>query len=106
MLASALAVFSYTGWSAIAELGDEIENPRRNMALVTIVSFCIVTVIYCLVALVTVGVMPWTEVAKSPASVPAAAGLFLPQWAVLFTHRRRRVRCGDDDQCHHDGSAS
>lgn len=84
MLASALAVFSYTGWSAIAELGDEIENPRRNMALVTIVSFCIVTVIYCLVALVTVGVMPWTEVAKSPASVPAAAGLFLPQWAVLF----------------------
>jgi APA family basic amino acid/polyamine antiporter len=42
--------FSYIGIDTVATAGDEVENPRRNLPLAIILSLCIVTATYILVA--------------------------------------------------------
>ncbi|MHB8917982.1 MAG: APC family permease [Desulfocucumaceae bacterium] len=84
MFAAALAFFSYTGFGVISELGGEVKNPKRNIPLSIIISFLITTLVYVLVTYVSTGVISWQELAKSEASLPAAAAVFLPGWAAAF----------------------
>jgi APA family basic amino acid/polyamine antiporter len=42
----------------VATAGDEVENPRRNLPLAIILSLCIVTATYILVAVAAVGAQP------------------------------------------------
>jgi APA family basic amino acid/polyamine antiporter len=61
--------FSYIGIDTVATAGDEVENPRRNLPLAIILSLCIVTATYILVAIAAVGAQPWTEFAGQEAGL-------------------------------------
>ncbi|MGR8011680.1 amino acid permease [Streptomyces hypolithicus] len=61
MAASATLFFSYIGFDAASTAGEEAKNPKRDLPRAIMLSLLIVTVLYCLVALVAVGAMPWQE---------------------------------------------
>ncbi len=84
LFGSVLAVYSYLGVGIISELGGEMRNPKRNLPLAIFISLGIIVVLYVLVSYVTVGVMPWDQLASSGASITEAGQFYLPQWAVLF----------------------
>ncbi|HUT54964.1 MAG TPA: APC family permease [bacterium] len=46
LMAGAMAMLSYTGFNIIGELGDELENPRRNVPLTIIIGLGIIIFIY------------------------------------------------------------
>lgn len=84
LFGSVLAVYSYLGVGIISELGGEIKNPKRNLPLAIFISLAIILVLYVLVSFVTIGVMPWQELASSGASITEAGQFYLPQWAIYF----------------------
>lgn len=53
--------FSYIGIDTISTASEEVRNPRRNLPLAIFFSLAIVTTLYVLVALVGVGVQPYTQ---------------------------------------------
>ncbi|GAB3136026.1 amino acid permease [Tsukamurella serpentis] len=67
--AAALVFFSYIGFDAASTAGNEAKDPRRDLPRAIILSLVIITVLYCLVALVAVGAMPWQEFGGSKASL-------------------------------------
>lgn len=84
MTGSALAVYSYVGYGIISEIGGSIKNPKKNLPRSIFISLGLVTVIYVLVCLVTVGIIPWQQLSESGASVAEAAQAFLPSSVILF----------------------
>ncbi len=65
MSAAALIFFAYLGFEGIGNLGEEVRNPKKNLPRALIISVLISTVIYLLVALVSVSVVPWNELGHS-----------------------------------------
>ncbi|GBQ03080.1 amino acid permease [Streptomyces spongiicola] len=59
--AAATLFFSYIGFDAASTAGEEAKNPKRDLPRAIMLSLLIVTVLYCLVALVAVGAMPWQD---------------------------------------------
>ncbi|GAB2852476.1 amino acid permease [Actinocorallia aurea] len=59
--AASQVFFSYIGFDAASTAGEEAKNPKRDLPLAIVLSLAIVTVVYVLVALVSVGAMPWQE---------------------------------------------
>ncbi|MDX2293388.1 MULTISPECIES: amino acid permease [Streptomyces] len=59
--AAATLFFSYIGFDAASTAGEEAKNPKRDLPRAIMLSLVIVTVLYCLVALVAVGAMPWQD---------------------------------------------
>lgn len=59
--AAATLFFSYIGFDAASTAGEEAKNPTRDLPRAIMLSLAIVTVLYCLVALVAVGAMPWQD---------------------------------------------
>jgi basic amino acid/polyamine antiporter, APA family len=59
--AAATLFFSYIGFDAASTAGEEATNPKRDLPRAIMLSLLIVTVLYCLVALVAVGAMPWQD---------------------------------------------
>ncbi|MFD9224025.1 amino acid permease [Streptomyces sp. NPDC060064] len=59
--AAASLFFSYIGFDAASTAGEEAKNPKRDLPRAIMLSLLIVTVLYCLVALVAVGAMPWQD---------------------------------------------
>ena len=59
--AGAQVFFSYIGFDAASTAGEEAKNPRRDLPLAIVLSLAIVTAMYALVALASVGAMPWQE---------------------------------------------
>ncbi len=84
LFAAALAVYSYTGYGIISELGGDIKNPRKNVPIAIFVSIALVTLIYTLVAYVCTGVISWQVLSSSNASLAQAAQSFLPGWAIFI----------------------
>nr|WP_231626290.1 amino acid permease [Streptomyces apocyni] len=56
---AAVLFFSYIGFDAASTAGEEAKNPKRDLPRAIMLSLVIVTVLYCMVALVAVGAMPW-----------------------------------------------
>lgn len=75
IVAACLLTFTLLGSNAIVELGGEIKNPGRVIPRAFFISVFLVIVLYLLVAVVTVGVLPWTDTAGQPLTV--AAGAFM-----------------------------
>ncbi|MTE18154.1 amino acid permease [Streptomyces sp. TRM43335] len=67
--AAATLFFSYIGFDAASTAGEEARNPRRDLPRAIILSLVIVTVLYCLVAAVAVGAMPWQDFIGSEAAL-------------------------------------
>ncbi|MHC0433200.1 amino acid permease [Streptomyces sp. O3] len=59
--AAATLFFSYIGFDAASTAGEEAKNPKRDLPRAIMLSLVIVTALYCLVALVAVGAMPWED---------------------------------------------
>lgn len=78
------ATFVFAGFMLVTEIGDQIENPKRNIPLALLISFGVVAVLYMLVAVVLPGLIPWRELVGLPAPVASAAALFLPAWFATF----------------------
>lgn len=63
-LGMALLTFTYFGSNAIIELGGEIKTPGRVIPRAFIISFSLVAVIYVAMAVTTVGVTHWKDLAS------------------------------------------
>ncbi|MEU9251710.1 amino acid permease [Streptomyces sp. NPDC048270] len=59
--AASTLFFSYIGFDAASTAGEEAKNPKKDLPRAIMLSLGIVTVLYCLVAFVAVGAMPWQD---------------------------------------------
>jgi len=68
-----LAMYNYGGYNNVCNVAEEVRNPERNVPRAIVLSILIVVSIYVSMSIVIVGVVPWTEAAKSS----AIASLFI-----------------------------
>ncbi len=69
--AAALVFFSYIGFDTATTTAEETRNPQRDVPIGVIGSLAIGTVIYCSVAFVLVGAVPWDHVDQNAALAAA-----------------------------------
>jgi APA family basic amino acid/polyamine antiporter len=65
--ASALVFFAYMGFEGIVKLSEETKNPGKTIPKSLILALLVSIFLYVLVALASVSVMGWDEIAKSEA---------------------------------------
>jgi APA family basic amino acid/polyamine antiporter len=84
--AAALVFFSYIGFDAATTTAEECKRPQRDVPLGVIGALLIGTVIYCITAIVLVGVVPWQHVDENRALAAAVAPLHNPfvDWAITI----------------------
>lgn len=80
--AIALAYNAYVGFEVIADDAEEITKPSRNIPIGILVSLLLTTLIYSTVTMVTVGTVPFTELAGSETALTDAASRFWPSVGV------------------------
>jgi APA family basic amino acid/polyamine antiporter len=56
--AAGIIFFSYIGLDAVSTAGEEVKNPRRNLPLAILMALIVVTLLYCLVAVVAIAAQP------------------------------------------------
>jgi APA family basic amino acid/polyamine antiporter len=85
-LCAVLCYYSYIGFTVIAEVGEEMNNPKRNIPLSVAISAVIIFVVYFSVAITFNLIMGYNPEMLRGLSAPLAdAGrLFLPPWALHF----------------------
>ena len=76
--AIALAYNAYVGFEVIADDAEEITKPSRNIPVGILVSLLLTTLIYTSVTMVTVGTVPFSELAGSDTALTDAAARFWP----------------------------
>jgi APA family basic amino acid/polyamine antiporter len=81
--AAALIFFAYIGFDAISTSGEEAENPSRDLPFAIIGALLICTLLYIVVAVVTVGLAPADKLAGSDAPLADALkmGAGVGDWA-------------------------
>jgi APA family basic amino acid/polyamine antiporter len=84
--AAALVFFSYIGFDTATTTAQECANPQRDVPVGVIGALIIGTIIYCTVAVVLVGVVPWRQVDQNAALAAALAPLHNPfvNWAITL----------------------
>ncbi|RLU82247.1 amino acid permease [Streptomyces griseocarneus] len=84
--AGASLFFSYIGFDAASTAGEEAKNAQRDLPRAIMLSLIIVTALYCLVAAVAVGAMPWQKFEGSEAALAGIMKDVTGQgfWAVLL----------------------
>jgi APA family basic amino acid/polyamine antiporter len=82
--AAALVFFSYIGFDAATTTAEECRRPQRDIPVGIIGALLIGTVIYCAVAVVLVGIVPWQKVDENAALAAAVAPLHNPfvNWSI------------------------
>ena len=58
---AALVFFAYIGFDVVATTAEETKNPQRDLPIGIIASLAICTVLYCAVALVVTGMVPFDQ---------------------------------------------
>ena len=74
----ALVYNAYVGFEVIADDAEEISKPSRNIPWGILISLTLCTLIYVSVALVTLGTVPWQELAGSETALTDAVRHFIP----------------------------
>jgi APA family basic amino acid/polyamine antiporter len=83
IMAMVLANFSYAGFVALADIGGDVKNPRRNLPLALIISFLIVLIFYIVQPFALVASMGAGEAAKAGApAILIEASKLMPGWGV------------------------
>ena len=77
-----LLKFATSGAYMVVGLSGEMQNPERTIPLVMTAATVAVAVLYALVALASVGTVPWQEMADQPLTV--AGRQFMPGWAMTY----------------------
>lgn len=70
---AALVFFAYIGFDVVATTAEETKNPQRDLPIGIIASLAICTVLYCAVALVVTGMVPYDQLDPSAALANAFA---------------------------------
>ncbi|MFA6119666.1 MAG: amino acid permease [Parachlamydiales bacterium] len=65
-LAVALFFWAFTGFEAITIPGEEIKNPSKTIPWAMILTILIVAIVYCLIALIFVGMINWQNLGLEP----------------------------------------
>ena len=78
----ALIYNAYVGFEVIADDAEEIQKPNRNIPIGILVSLGVTTLIYTLVSYVTIGVVPFDNLAGSETALTDAARIFWPKLGV------------------------
>jgi len=78
LITIALIYAAYVGFEVIADDAEEVKNPNKNIPTAILISLSLITLIYMLTVLVTLGTLPWQSVAGSPTALSDAVRVFLP----------------------------
>ncbi len=83
--AAALVFFNYIGFDSTTTVSEECRDPQRDLPFGVIGSLIVGTVVYCAVALVLVGIVPWQQVDETHALARAVQPLHNPfvDWAII-----------------------
>lgn len=82
--AGALVFFTYIGFDVVTTTVEECREPGRDMPVGVIGSLLVATLLYCAVAVVLVGAVPWRQVNVDTPLQSALEPLHLP-WASWIT---------------------
>jgi APA family basic amino acid/polyamine antiporter len=84
--AAALVFFTYIGFDAATTTAEETRTPQRDIPIGVLGSLAIGTLIYCAVATVLVGDVPWTHVDPNSPLLAAIAPLHNPfvAWSITI----------------------
>lgn len=63
--AAAIVYWSYTGFDMVANMAEEVKKPSRDIPVGLVGSMSLITVVYCLMALVLVMMVKYTEVDRN-----------------------------------------
>ena len=74
----ALIYAAYIGFEVIADDAEEVKNPTKNIPIAILVSLVIITLVYSLTVVVTLGTLPWQTVAGSKTALSDAIKVFMP----------------------------
>lgn len=74
----ALIYAAYVGFEVIADDAEEVKNPSKNIPIAILFSLGLITIIYSLTVLVTLGTVPWQSIAGSPTALSDAIRVFMP----------------------------
>ena len=78
----ALVYNAYVGFEIIADDAEEVVNPSKNIPIGILVSLVLIAIIYSSVAYVTIGTVPFDELAGSETALTQAATRFWPSIGV------------------------
>lgn len=78
-----LTFFSFIGFEDILNVSEEVKDPRRSIPFGLVGAMLAATVIYMAVAITAVSVIPWQELAKSPAPLMDVARHAAPWFSGL-----------------------
>ncbi len=78
----ALIYNAYVGFEVIADDAEEIINPSKNIPIAILIGLVFTAVIYSSVAYVTIGTVPYNELAGSEIALTQAAARFWPSIGV------------------------
>jgi APA family basic amino acid/polyamine antiporter len=84
MKGASILIFAYTGLTLAADLGEEAKDPKKTIPRGMFFGVSVPTVLYTLLALVSVGVMAWDDFAAADAPVASAATQFMGPAGVTF----------------------
>lgn len=82
--AMVLACLAYTGFNIVGELGDEVENPRRNVPITILLGLGIVALLYTGCAWVVGGSLTVEQMTTSRVALMDAAMVHLPSWTQYY----------------------
>lgn len=74
----ALVYAAYVGFEVIADDAEEIRHPEKNIPIAILVSLTLITLIYSSTMAVTLGTVPWQNLAGSETALTDAVSHFLP----------------------------
>lgn len=83
--AAALVFFTYIGFDTATTTAEETRNPKRDVPIGVLGSLGIGTLIYCTVALMLVGAVPWQKVDPNAPLLDAVAPLHSPFVDAMIT---------------------
>ena len=75
---------SFVGFELITTASEEIKEPARNIPRAIMLTLLVSTLIYMAVAIILVGVVPYTEIATSYIPISHVFGVMLGQGAFYF----------------------
>ncbi|MBN1151580.1 MAG: amino acid permease [Dehalococcoidia bacterium] len=81
---AALLFFAYVGFTAAAEIGEEVKKPERNVPLGMILGLGICIILYVLMSIAASGNLNWQDQAATNTPIFDAAKLVLPGVAASF----------------------
>ena len=81
---ASLVFFAYIGFDVVATTAEEAKNPQRDLPIGIIGSLIICTVLYCAVALVITGMIPYRDIATEAALASAFETVGKPGYATLI----------------------